>query len=333
MAKDYYEILGVPRTASQDELKKNYRKLAKKYHPDVNKGDKAAEEKFKELSQAYDILGDPDKRKKYDQFGQWSEQGGFDPQHQAYRNYSWSAPGAGGGSGGGQPGFDFDLGDIFGDIFGGGGGRGGARSSGRAKGNRGGGRRENPFSGGFQYGEEAAPGQDVQSAIEIGFEEAVKGTTRRISISRGGREEKIDVKIPAGIRDGGKIRIPKKGDNGGDLYLKVTVSPHPSFKRVEDDLYIDIPITVTEAVLGTTVKVPVLIDGNSVNMKVPGGTSSGQKLRLTGKGVPHTGPHLGKGGRGDQYVVIKIVVPPHLDEEIKAEFQKIQDKLAYNPRK
>lgn len=314
MPKDYYDILGVSRSAPQDEIKKAYRRLAKQYHPDVNKGDKKAEEKFKEISQAYDILGDADKRKKYDQFGQWAEQGGFDPRHQAYRTYTWTS-GPGGGPGGGG-GIDFDLGDIFGDMFGFGGvGKRGARGGGgRAR---------------WQdFGREAEETKDLNAAIDIGFEEAIKGTTRRLALSRNGREERIDVKVPAGIKDGGRIRVAGKGEGGGDLYIKVNVSSHPIFWREDDDLYVEVPITITEAVLGTVIKVPTLSDGGAVNLKVPPATSSGQKFRLKGKGAPH----LGKSGQGDQYVVIKIVVPPHLDEESKAALRKIHEKTSYNPR-
>jgi len=302
MPKDYYEILGVPRSATQEEIKKSYRRLAKQYHPDVNKGDKKAEEKFKEISQAYDILGDPDKRKKYDQFGQWAEQGGFDPRSQPYRTYTWTS---------GSPSSDFDLGDIFGDMFGlGGAGRRGSR--GRA----GGARWENPRR-------EEERGRDVTTSIEIGFEESVKGTTRRVSISRNGREERIDIKIPAGIKDGGKVRVAGKGENGGDLYIKVNVSPHPLFWREDDDLYLEVSITFTEAILGTKIKVPTLSDGGAVHLKIPPATSSGQKFRLKGKGVPH----LGRSGQGDQYVIIKIVIPPHLDEESKESIRKIHERL------
>lgn len=317
MAKDLYEVLGVARTATQEEIKKSYRKLAKKFHPDVNKGDKKAEEKFKELSQAYDVLGDADKRKKYDQFGQWADQGGFDPRHQAYRTYTWSAGGGGGpsGSGGGGGRTEFDMGDIFENIFGGVGGSGfGGRRGQRAE------RYEEP------------EGRDVTSELEVGFEEAVRGTTRRFGISRpasgGGHEEKIDVKIPAGIRDGGKIRLAGKGEGGGDLYILVKVGAHPQFWRKEDDLYVEVPITVTEAVLGASVRVPTL-DG-AVKLKIPAGTSSGQKFRLPGKGAPHLGSQ--EEGKGDQYAVVKIVVPPHIDEETRELFRKIHDKTAYNPR-
>jgi molecular chaperone DnaJ/curved DNA-binding protein len=317
VAKDPYEILGVARSATHDEIKKTYRKLAKKYHPDVNKGDKAAEEKFKEVSQAYDVLGDEDKRKKYDRLGQWAEQGGFDPRSQPYRTYTWTSGGPG-GSGGGP---EFDMGDVFENIFGG--GFGGARG-GRGRSSGGGSARaEWPF----EADAEQEASQDAHSTIEIGFEEAVHGTKRRIAITRNGHEDKIDVKIPAGIRDGGKIRIPGKGAGRGDLYIQVKVSPHPSFWRMADDLYVSIPITVTEAALGASVRVPTL-DG-AVNLKIPPGTASGQKFRLKGKGVVH----LDHSGHGDQFAVIKIVVPPDLDEETKELFRKIHEKTAgYNPR-
>ncbi len=314
MPKDYYQTLGVSRSASQDEIKKAYRKLAKKYHPDVNKGDKAAEEKFKEVSQAYDVLGDAEKRKKFDQFGEWAEHGGFDPR-QAYQKYTWTS-GAGGGGGGQPGGVDFDLGDIFGNIFGFG---DQARQSGGGRGGRGASR-----GGGFQWSEP----QNIHSSVEIGFEEAIHGTTRRLSIQRNGHEEKIDVKIPAGIMDSGKIRLAGKGDGGGDLYLTVKVSPHPVFYREDDDLYLKVPISFTEAVLGTTVKVPTLVSKGAINLKVPPGTSSGQKLRIPGKGLPHASGH----GHGDQYVVIRVVVPPKLDDESIAAIQKIHEKIQFNPR-
>jgi len=313
MPKDLYEVLGVPRTSSHDEIKKAYRKLAKQFHPDVNKDNKKAEEKFKEVSQAYDVLGDEDKRKKYDQFGQWSEQDGFDPRHQAHRTYTWTS---GGAQRGGQ-GPDFDVGDIFENIFGAGFGQTRQRPRASYRG-------EGPF-GGMGGGEEPE-GRDIVSTIEIGFEDAFRGATRRLSITRGGHEEKIDVKIPSGIRDGGKIRLGGKGEGGGDLYLQVKVAAHPQFRRDEDDLYVDVPISVTEAVLGATVKVPTL--SGAVNLKIPSGTSSGQKFRLPGKGAPH----LGKDTSGDQYAVIKIVVPPSLDEETKELFRKIHEKTPYNPR-
>ena len=307
MAKDYYQTLGVARSATQDEIKKAYRKLAKQHHPDMNKGNKSAEEKFKEISQAYDVLGDPEKRKKYDQFGEWADQGGFDPRHQAHRTYTWTS-----GPGGNQGAADFDLGDIFGDMF----GMGGTRRGGQR-----GRTRQSPF--GFEdESSEDSFSKNIQSSLEISFEESIHGTTRRLSIQRNGREEKIDVKIPAGIQSGGKIRLAGKGESGGDLYIKVEVSPHPQFRREGDDLYVDVPILFTKAVLGTTVRVPT-IDG-AVNLKIPTGTSSGQKFRIKGKGAPH----LGKTGVGDLYAVSKITVPSDLDEASKEAIRKIDSRIS-----
>ena len=319
MPKDYYDILEVSRKSSPEEIKKNYRRLAKKYHPDVNKNDKKAEEKFKEISQAYDILGDPEKKKKYDQFGEFSQQSGFDPRHQAYQQYSWtSGPGGGGGGRGGPSGsggVEFDLGDIFGNLFGMGGGRRGGQSPGGS-----------PF--GFEESAQRSQPETetISATVDISFDESLRGTTRRLTVTHGRKEEKIDVKIPAGIKDGGKVRLSGKGGRGGDLFIRIKVAPHPYFWREDDDLYVEIPITVTEAVLGATVKVQTL--DAAVNLKIPPATSSGQKFRLPGKGAPH----LGKTGVGDQYVVVKIVVPPHMDDETKEEFKKLHEKLNYNPR-
>lgn len=257
-------------------------------------------------------MGDAEKRKKYDQFGEWADQGGFDPRRQAYQSYTWKGGQPGGGSGPA----DFDVGDIFENIFGNMGGTRRGRTVGRGS----------PFGSRFEQ-EEELQRQDVSATMDIGFEEAIKGTARRVSISRNGREEKIDVKIPAGIRDGGKIRLTGKGDRGGDLYIKVNVAPHPLFKRVEDDLYLEVPIPFTAAALGGTIKVPTL--DKAVNLKIPPGTSSGQKFRLSGKGAPR----LGTSGHGDQYVVIKIVIPEDVlrDEESKEALRKIHAKIPQNP--
>lgn len=309
--KDYYATLGVPRSASADELKKAYRKLAKQYHPDLHKGDKVKEDKFKEVSQAYEVLGDAKKRKQYDQFGQWS-QGGFDPA-QAYRTYTWTSGGA--GPGGGPQG---DFGDIFEDIFGMGGFGAKARQSrGQAR-------------GGFGDWQQAARPRDLEYTMEIDFLQAVSGGETRIAITRNGRTEKIDVKIPAGVKDASKIRLTGKGESSavgsGDLYIALTVKPHPYFQREAHNILVDLPVTVSEAALGATVKVPT-IDG-AVSLKIPAGSSSGTRLRLKGKGIPY---EKGK-KRGDQYVIVKIVLPEKLDTESKELFKKLAEQLSYDPR-
>lgn len=290
--KDPYETLGVPRSASADEIKKSYRRLAKQYHPDVNKN-KGAEDRFKEVSQAYDVLGDTEKRKKFDQIGQWADQGGFDPS-QAHRTYTWTSGAPGGGRPGGfDPGnIDFDLGDIFGDLM----GQRGARR-----------------------------GRDIISNLEVDFMEAARGTKRRITMERGGRHEKLDVKIPAGVRSGAKIRLAGKGESGqggtGDLIIRIDVKPHPEFWREDDDLCVEVPLSITQAALGHSIDVPTL-DGQ-VSLKIPAGTSSGQKFRLKGKGFP---PRDGSGA-GDQLVLVKIVTPKNLSAKAKGLLKELAEEL------
>jgi curved DNA-binding protein len=299
--KSYYEILGVARNAGADEIKKAYRKLARKYHPDVNVNSREAEAKFKEISEAYEVLSDPEKRKQYDLFGEAGPQAGF---HGA-RGTSYRSPGF--------EGFDFRTGgfggrgftnfeDLFSDLFA---GARSARPSGPAK------------------------GPDVQYSMEISFEDAVKGLTTKIS-QNGNR---ISVKIPAGVDTGSKIRIAGKGKPGdrggpaGDLFIVTKVRPHPYFTRQGDNIYLELPVTFAEAALGTKVRV-ITIDG-TIQLTVPPGTQSGQKLRLKGKGVSH----LRGGGRGDQYVVIKVVVPTKLDTESEKLLQEFDRLTKENPRK
>ncbi|MFO1518991.1 MAG: DnaJ C-terminal domain-containing protein [bacterium] len=340
MAKNYYETLGVSRDASDEEIKKAYRRLAKRYHPDVNKGDKKAEEKFKEISEAYEILSDKEKRKQFDMFGSYNPQAGggpgFDPSQWAGKSYYWSpggGPSGGGGAGaggfsyedlsdlfkkggvggGGAPrggaGFD-DLGDIFGDIFGT-----------KGAGTRGGTRARPEYSS-------STRGQDLYYTMEIDFLEAVKGTTSKISIHRDGKLEKVNVKIPAGVNNGSKIRLAGKGEPGvgkgkpGDLYIEIKVKPHRVFWREGADLFLDLPLSVGEAVLGATVRIPTL-DGHA-DLKVPAGTPSGQKFRLKGKGVPN----LESQQPGDLYAISKIEVPKQLDERSR---QLIEEFEHLNP--
>ncbi len=310
--KDYYKTLGVSKNATQDEIKKAYRKLAVKYHPDKTKGDKAKEEMFKEINEAYEVLKDPEKRKKYDQLGaNWKQyenfqagggQGGFD-----WSQFYGGSPGGGGGS----YSFEGDAGDFsefFRNIFGG--GFGGASGYSRNTGY------------GGSYRRAARKGQDYVSEMSITFDEAYNGTTRIINLDG----KKLRIKLKPGTRDGQKIKLAGKGGPGmnggpaGDLILTIKVLPDPRFKREGNDLYADLPIDVPTAVLGG--KVPVNTpDGKSVMLNIPAGTSCGKKLRLRGKGMPiyeHPTRH------GDLYVTTKIVVPQTLTKEQKELYEKLK---------
>lgn len=316
MMKDYYQILGVARNATEDEIKKAYRRLAKKHHPDVTKGGKESEEKFKEISEAYNVLSDSDQRKKYDMFGAYTGGGGAGP-----GGYRREAP----------PGFDFrqyggrdsqgfgDLGDLFSELF----EMGGIRHGQRAK-----------EYGQAAGGEVPVNGRDTFTEIEISFNEAIDGTERKISIKRGDKVEHITVKIPAGVDNGSKVRVAGKGQPGfgggrsGDLYLHIRVTPHPSFWREDADIYTEIPITIYEAVLGGSVEVPTM-EGHA-KMKIPAGTESGQKFRLGGKGAPVLGK---KGKCGDQYVIVKIVPPKDPSSDLKKTLTDLALKHPYDPKK
>jgi DnaJ-class molecular chaperone len=307
MAKDYYAILGVPRTASAEEIKKAYRRLARKYHPDVNPGDKAAEEKFKSISEAFDVLGDEEKRKVYDRFGVYTE-----AHAEAARRGATGGPG-------GIP-FDFsvfDFGgvggtsfrDIFAEMFGG-------RTAGRS-----------PFP---------QAGRDIEQPVSITFEEAMEGTTVRVTLPpMGGRPpETITARIPAGVDNGSKVRIAGKGYPGvnggppGDLYLVTNVGSHPFFTRKGDNVYCTVPITVPEAALGAKIEVPTV--GGKAQLRIPPGTQSGQKFRLREKGFPVL---RSPGQRGDQYVEVKIVLPSVISEETKELLRQYERLNPENPRK
>jgi molecular chaperone DnaJ len=372
---DYYELLGVPRKASAKDIRTAFRKLARKYHPDLNPGDKSAEEKFKQIQEAYDVLTDSKKRQMYDQYGFYSENlppGGY----------------PGGHEGTGEPNVNFDFGGF---DFGGGTGTGGG----------GGASFRDLFSqffggrGGTHMEPEHEPGGDLEYQIEIDFWDAVRGAVKKLSITRmdscqtchgtgaigspqtcptcngtgsvqqaagkmrfnvpcahcggtgklrtpcktcGGegrvrRTESIDVRIPAGVASGGRVRVPGKGNAGtmgapvGDLYLRVVVRPHPFFERRGNDLYTKVPVTVAEATLGAKIEVPTM-DGRSL-VRIPPGTNSGKTLRLREKGVPSAR----NGARGDQYVEIQVVVPQPTDERVRTLMKDLEKVAPEDPRK
>jgi len=366
-AKDLYSVLGVQRTASADDIKKSYRKLARKYHPDVNPGNKDAEERFKEVSQAHDILSDTEKRKLYDQFGMDGLQAGFDA-NQARAQRAWA--GAGGGAeeasarGGGFRYSNFE--DIFGDMFG----------------------------GGAHPGPQ--PGQDIEAALDVDLLDAIRGVSTQISLDRpetcptcngsgsdpqsetvcpecqgrgqvqagrgpismmrtcprchGARRigtrvcatchgegqtmhrERLNVKIPAGVDEGSRVRVAGKGAAGrgggppGDLYIVVRVRPHPLLERKGNDLYLDVPVTVSEAVMGASIGVPTP-DG-PVRVKVPPGSQSGKRLRIRAHGVPA----LKGGGRGDLYIRLMVQVPVDGGEEVRDAVRKLDSGYGKDPR-
>jgi curved DNA-binding protein len=291
--KDYYQVLGVKRDASEKEIKSAFRKLARQYHPDVNPGDKSAEEKFKSVNEAYEVLSDAEKRKKYDAFGaDWEryqqaggQPGGFD--------YSqWQAqPGAGGGTRYASP---EDLADLFGGEEG----------------------FSEFFSTLFGQGGRARPsgprrGQDYEHPLRISFDEAFRGTGRTLQMD----DKRIEAKIPAGVRTGSRVRLSgqgapgQNGGPGGDLYLAIEVEPDSRFERRGDDLYSDVPVDFFTAALGGEVRVPTP-DGAAA-LKIPARTQAGQTFRLRGKGMPA----LSGQGRGDLYARLKLVLPDNLTDD------------------
>lgn len=341
--KDFYKILGVPKDADEAAIKKAYRKLARQYHPDKNPGDTVAEQKFKEIGEAHSVLSDPTQREEYDAIRQMAAggarftaggpgsagNGGFED--------IFSAFGGGGGgqrvrfnTGGGQgfPGYaggggEPDINDILSQMFGGGaGGRAGARSTYRGD--------DYGDFGGFG-GPTRGPrkGQDLEARTTLSFRDAVLGSTVTLSTSDG---DTITTRIPAGVKDGQRIRLRGKGAKGdpgaanGDLFITVHVQPHPVFGRDGDNLTLDLPVSVTEAILGATVEVPTL-EGTPVKVRIAPGTPSGRVLRVKGKGIKR------KDGTGNLLAKVQVVVPTHLSDEAKAAVEKLaQETKGEDPR-
>jgi DnaJ-class molecular chaperone len=318
--RDLYEVMGVSRTATPEELKRAYRKLAKENHPDRNPGNAQAETRFKEVQHAYSILGDKEKRAQYDQFGEVGA-GDFRTGPAGEKVYTW------GGDDGNRVNVD-DLESLF-EMFGGLGGGGG------------GGRQRSPFErifrqGGQQRARKPAPvkGQDIRRRINLSFQQAVKGVQIEVDVHppTGGKRETIEVRIPPGVEDGQTIRVPGKGARGsdggspGDLLLTLAIREDKVFRRDGNDLIVDVPVTITEAALGAKVEVPTL-DGVAT-VKIPAGTSSGAKLRLAGRGVP---AHASRSA-GDLYAVVKIIVPKKLSDDQKELLEKLAPTLEENPR-
>ncbi len=323
--KDYYATLGVPKTASAKEVKQAFRKLARKVHPDVNPGDQNAERRFKEINEAYEVLGDPEKRKKYDELGaNW----------RMYEQAGAGGPGAprpGGAGGGwnvhmgGAPGGGgfrtmtpeemeemFGTSDPFSDFFhtffgGGGPDIGGGARRGRATRSR------------------AREGRDVEQEIQLGLDDAYHGTMRRLAIRHDGEARTVDVRIPAGVADGSRVRVAGEGEHGtggaksGDLYLRIRLQPHPRFEVRGKDLYTHVAVPLTTMVLGGEVDV-VTLGGQSLRLKVPPGTQNGQVLRLKGHGMPTAGK---PDSTGDLYVTVNAQLPRDLTPEQRAHFEAL----------
>ena len=304
---DYYTTLGVKRGASEKEIKQAYRRLARRYHPDVNPGDASAEQKFKEISEAYSVVGNAENRKKYDQFGHQAFADGFDP----FARHSTRGFQSGNlrdffSNLGGQGNFTEGFGSIFEDLFG-------------------------------QPRQQTRPtpqrGKDIEQTVVISFEHAVHGTTSEIQLTRqDGRSERLRVKIPAGVDTQSRIRLAGKGEPGrhgrkaGDLYIITRVQPHAYFGREGNDVTCELPVTLAEALLGAKVEVPT-IDGKT-SMTLPPGTQNGRKFRLRGKGIPS----LKGGGRGDHYVTVKVVLPANLDDRSRELIDEFDRRNPLQPR-
>lgn len=311
--KDFYQILGVPRTASQDDIQQAYRKLARTYHPDVN-SDPGAEDRFKDISEAYAVLSDPQTRRRYDSFGPDFRQvpEGVDPE-------TWRRARAGAGAGqggfGGSPfgtaggpfgtgSVDIDIEDLLGGLFGGRGGRG--------------------------FG--PIPGADQEAELEVTVEDAYHGTQRTVTLQGADGQRSFDVKVPAGVTNGQRIRLAGQGGRGsggagnGDLYFVIRIAPHPRYRVEGRDLSVDLPLAPWEAALGTSVVVDT--PGGETKVKVPAGTSTGRRLRLRGRGLPH---HHGRSG--NLYAEAKIMVPGKLSHEEHQLFEQLAATSTFDPRR
>lgn len=307
-ARDHYDVLGVARSASQEEIQQAFRRLARRHHPDVN-SDPGAEERFKEVNEAYSVLSDPATRKRYDRFGP-----GFRQIPEGYEDYAAAAGGGarprgdgGGGSvrvdtGGGAFGDFGDLGDLFSGLFG--------------------------SPGGGPAG--PIPGADQEAELELAVEQAYRGGRRRVTLSGAGGPVTFEVTIPAGVRDGQRIRLRGEGGQGtgsappGDLYLVVRIAPHPRYRLDGRDIYVDLPLAPWDAALGTTV--PVQTPGGEAKVAVPAGSSSGRRLRLRGEGMP--APH---GTPGDLYAVVRIMVPDRLTAGQRELFEALARDSDFDP--
>ena len=317
-ARDFYEILGVSRTATQDEIQRAYRKLARANHPDVNK-DPGAEERFKEISEAYDVLSDPETRRRYDAFGADFRRIPDDVDPDTWNRAAAGAGGRGSRAGAGRRagrgptadtgftagfGEDINLDDLFGGMFGGRAGRG--------------------------WG--PIPGADQEAVIELTVEEAYRGTRRSVTLEGGGETRTLEVTIPAGVTSGQRIRLAGQGGRGtegasaGDLYLIVRIAPHPKYRVEGRDLYVELPLAPWEAALGTTAAVDTP-DGEA-KVKVPAGTSSGRRLRLRGRGLPNP-----RGKPGDLFAEVRIVVPKELSAQERRLFEELAAKSTFDPRR
>jgi DnaJ-class molecular chaperone len=325
--RDPYEVLGVPRSATADEIKKSFRRLAKKLHPDANKSDPKAAARFAELNAAHEILGDDDKRRAFDRgeidaegkprfhgfegFGGRPGAGGFDREG-AFETFTWGPEGfrRSAGRSGGLGGFE----DVIKDMFGG--------RAGTAQGRRGG------FGAQFEPDDfhETPLGHDVTATVSITLLEAAKGTSRRVHLPTG---KEVEVKIPGGLSDGQQIRLKGQGLPGpgavGDALITVNIAPHPMFERDGAHLRLELPVTLYEAVLGAKIRVPTL--EGAVELAIPAGTSSGRTFRLKGKGL------TGKGTAGDLFVTIRIALPERSDHDLEELMRKWRDRKPYDPRR